>query len=356
MAADVARQSELHREVAAVAADLGLAGTGPGARGFDDRDFRPKAPVEGVEDAREVPRTEAKKRDQKHVKGRTREKDGRRDGKSTRRNVGDAPRKRSSESEGWERPPRVPVDAHAKRLAERVAGCWHQVAEELGPLPGEKARKGNLSTTPRLPTASNVVQLRDKAERAMAKVAAATAAASKDADATWLRAAQRSGTTADRVAAHALLLRASACGNLRSLDALAGMVSRGHARVIGDALDALTALFTSELLPDRKLRYFHEQPLEQCDADTEDGEVRLLMWYMEDAVKKKYGQFVVDLEEKAKHPLQFVREKTVKACFELLVRKPEQEQLLLSILVNKYGDKERKVSNRSGGYAQWVKD
>lgn len=343
MSADVARQSALHREVAAVAADLGLAGSGPGSRGFDDRDFRPKAHEQGKATADNGIRNPGKKKERKHEKDRAVDRNSTKGGKSTRRNVGDAPRKKTSEPVEWERPPRVTVDAHARRLAERVAGCWHHAAEEFGPLPGTKSKKGVPAAAPKLPTAGIVVQLRDKAEKILAQVAAATAAASKDSDATWMRAAQRSGTTADRVAAHALLIRSSACGNLRSLDALAAMVSRGHARVIGDALDALTALFTSELLPDRKLAYFHEQPLDQVDVGTEDGEVRLLLWYVEDAIKKKYGQFVVDLEEKGKHALQFVREKVVKTCFELLVRKPEQEQLLLSILVNKYGDKERKV-------------
>lgn len=51
--------------------------------------------------------------------------------------------------------------------------------------------------------------------------------------------------------------------NLRSLDALLGMVTKrkGGREVVRAAIDALQAAFLTFLLPDRKLKCFAQQPL-----------------------------------------------------------------------------------------------
>jgi hypothetical protein len=55
-------------------------------------------------------------------------------------------------------------------------------------------------------------------------------------------------------------------------------------------------LFLSSLLPDRKLRVLEAQPL-QALPPGKDGERCLLLWGVEDAVKRRYQQFVALLEK-----------------------------------------------------------
>ena len=51
-------------------------------------------------------------------------------------------------------------------------------------------------------------------------------------------------------------------------------------------MDALKELFTTVLLPDRKLKFFEQQPVEAQEAGKE-GERRLLYWLLEDGIKKR---------------------------------------------------------------------
>jgi ribosome biogenesis protein MAK21 len=51
-------------------------------------------------------------------------------------------------------------------------------------------------------------------------------------------------------------------------------------------MDALKELFTTVLLPDRKLRFFEQQPLAKTEAGRE-GERRLIYWLLEDGIKKR---------------------------------------------------------------------
>ena len=107
-------------------------------------------------------------------------------------------------------------------------------------------------------------------------------------DTKWLQQVRRGGTTADRVAAMSVLVQDGAVANLPSLDSLLAMCAKkGGARaVVGSAMDALKELFTSVLLPDRKLRFFEQQPLDKAEAG-KDGERRLLYWLLEDGIKKR---------------------------------------------------------------------
>lgn len=52
------------------------------------------------------------------------------------------------------------------------------------------------------------------------------------------------------------------------------------------AIDALKELFTTILLPDRKLLFFEQQALASL-PEGKEGIRRLLYYYMEDAVKKR---------------------------------------------------------------------
>jgi ribosome biogenesis protein MAK21 len=63
---------------------------------------------------------------------------------------------------------------------------------------------------------------------------------------------------------------------------------------------------------------------------------------------RRYGIFVTALEAASVGNLDWVKEKALKASYELLAAKPELEVKLLTILVNKLGDPNRKVASKSG--------
>ena len=89
------------------------------------------------------------------------------------------------------------------------------------------------------------------------------------------------------------------------------------------AIDALKEIFLVALLPDRKLKFFEQQPLAVVPANKE-GSRRLLFWYVEDCLKKRYSSFVTGLEECSRDNLEFLKDKALKAMFDLLRSKPEQ--------------------------------
>ena len=87
-------------------------------------------------------------------------------------------------------------------------------------------------------------------------------------------------------------------------------------------MGALTELFRDALLPpNRKLKYFSEQPL-GASGDAPNERKRLLYWHVEDLVKRAYARFVNALDALSRDPLPVLKEKSVKAAFELLKSRP----------------------------------
>jgi len=59
----------------------------------------------------------------------------------------------------------------------------------------------------------------------------------------------------------------------------------------------------------------------------------------------RYLQFAKDLQEASRDNLAFIKEKSIKAMYDLLCAKPEQEAFLLTCLVDKLGDPSRKIAS-----------
>ena len=60
----------------------------------------------------------------------------------------------------------------------------------------------------------------------------------------------------------------------------------------------------------------------------------------------RYATFVAALESGSKDNLDFVKERALRAACELLLKKPEAEAALLTLLVNKLGDPSRKLASK----------
>jgi ribosome biogenesis protein MAK21 len=155
----------------------------------------------------------------------------------------------------------------------------------------------------------------------------------------------KSGTSADKVLAFTCLVEDNPIANMRALDSLLGMVtSKVGKRYAFTGFDALKELFLMRLLPDRKLKSLIQRPLDIL-PETKDGYSLLLFWHWEDCLKQRYEKFVMSLEDAVKDMLPNLKDKAMKTVFILLKSKSEQERRLLTTLVNKLGDPERRAAS-----------
>ncbi|KAK0633327.1 CBF/Mak21 family-domain-containing protein [Immersiella caudata] len=173
----------------------------------------------------------------------------------------------------------------------------------------------------------------------------------------------KSGTYSDKVSALTLSIQESPvhnCKAFESLIALAGKKSRGQAIA---ALGALVDLLgNGDILPsDRRLRTFESQPaflaalLQSKVAVWDQGQhlpgkidkPHLMMWAYEDWLKAAFFRIIQLLEVWCSDEIEYSRSRALDFVFGLLKSKPEQEANLLRLLVNKLGDRERKIASRA---------
>ncbi|KAI1137940.1 CBF-domain-containing protein [Hypoxylon sp. FL0543] len=172
-----------------------------------------------------------------------------------------------------------------------------------------------------------------------------------------------SGTMSDKVSALTLAIQNSPVHNIKALDNLIGLSAK---RSRGQALSALAALVDlfgpGMILPsDRRLRLFSSQlglagTLQKHNVKTWSpnqplpGKItkeHLISWSFEDWLKEAYFRMIQNLEVWCDDEVEYARTKAVDLVFALLRDKPEQESNLLRLLVNKLGDRERKIASRA---------
>lgn len=172
-----------------------------------------------------------------------------------------------------------------------------------------------------------------------------------------------SGTLSDRVSALTLSIQESPLHNRKafeSLITLAGKKSRGQAiAALGAIVDLLG---NGAILPDdRRLRPFNLQPallasLADSGARTWDhgqplpgkiSRLHLMMWAYEDWLKAAFFRIIQLLEGWSSDEIEYSRSRALDFIYGLLRSKPEQEANLLRLVVNKLGDRERKIASRA---------
>ncbi|KAI8907935.1 CBF/Mak21 family-domain-containing protein [Gorgonomyces haynaldii] len=155
----------------------------------------------------------------------------------------------------------------------------------------------------------------------------------------------KSGTVTDKVSALTLLVQESPVHSFQHLNdhLIQGMAKKKSRREQLMAIDSIKDLMLNTILPDRKLKYFIDQPF----LSPKTSPKHLVLWYFEDALKKAYFDFITTLEELSKDALPHVKSKAMSVIHELLVSKPEQEANLLTLLVNKLGDLDRKTASKA---------
>lgn len=172
----------------------------------------------------------------------------------------------------------------------------------------------------------------------------------------------QSGTWSDKVSALTLVVQESPLHTRKPFETLLGMAAK---RSRDNALMALSAikdmLAQGLMLPgDRKLKYFNRQPgllaglqgvkpsWSQTDPLPEGiSKAHLIFWAYEDWLKHKYFEVLQALETWCGDAIENARMRSLTYVFELLKDKPEQEENLLRLLVNKLGDPEKKIASRA---------
>ena len=170
-----------------------------------------------------------------------------------------------------------------------------------------------------------------------------------------------SGTLEDRISALTLMVQESP---LHTMKAFENLITLSKKKSRNQALMAVAALKdllgTGVVLPERKLRAFGKQPgllaaLQGKGVKWMNGEPlpggldtkHLIFWAYEDWLKREYFQLIQILETWCNDEIEYSRSRAITYVWELLKDKPEQEENLLRLLVNKLGDTDKKIASRA---------
>lgn len=151
------------------------------------------------------------------------------------------------------------------------------------------------------------------------------------------------GTLNDKISAVTLLIQDSPLHNTKSLETLVSYCGKKSRNSALQSLNALKDLFLNGLLPNRKLRYFKNQP----GLSMMLNKRTLAIFYFEDYLKKLFFRVLEVLEVLSHDPIIHVRLQVLNHVFDLLTNQPEQEFNLLRLGVNKIGDIDSKVSSKA---------
>lgn len=231
---------------------------------------------------------------------------------------------------------------------------WH--AAELPPIDANEVLK--------LPPQQSLDALYNFASRLLEEENAAYNDAHKTGSSShkFLSTIMSSGTLEDKVSALTLLVQESPMHATKAFENLIGLAKKKNRNQALMALAALKDLLgQGVVLPgDRKLRAFSKQPpllgaLQGKSAKWREGDslpaglqkAHLLVWAYEDWLKKAFFEIIQLLEQWCGDEVEYARSRALTYVFELLKDKPEQEENLLRLLVNKLGDTDRKIASRA---------
>merc|ERR1711976_91968 len=167
----------------------------------------------------------------------------------------------------------------------------------------------------------------------------------------WLFHTKNSGTNADKIAAAIILVKASPMTNLHTLDMLLDVIRSGlsHSnKLISKTLRAIEELFINVLLPNRKLHYLEHYIIDMnSEIESYESEQLLLYLYFEECIKRRYSDFITTLEKLTLHKFKYVKEISIYVLLNFLTKKSEKENIVLNIIVNKFGDNDKKIVSQT---------
>ncbi len=145
----------------------------------------------------------------------------------------------------------------------------------------------------------------------------------------------KTGTLDDKISSICLLVKKDPRLTLKYIDLLLKMSRKKNRRHSEICINALKDLFLSNILTNKKLFNFLQSTQNKPNFTDED----ILDFYIDDFFHKKYLEFIEVIEEIIKNdPLKNIKKKYMNTILEMLARRPEREEKLLEVLVNKLGD------------------
>ena len=168
-------------------------------------------------------------------------------------------------------------------------------------------------------------------------------------DERWLKTVMTAGTLSDKIAGMQLLLSDRCVGRLEQLDRLVAMAQKKGRRESTMAIEALKEVFTTELLPlNRPLVFFSHQPalLSPASSPPPPSDTTVLYWLYEDYLKRAYTAYLSVLEQHLHDSMSYIKKHALNTLFSLLSTVPEREKTVLSLLINKLGDPDRRIASR----------
>lgn len=171
-------------------------------------------------------------------------------------------------------------------------------------------------------------------------------------DAKWLHTAIHKGTSKDRANAGALLVQTNPLPNIESLESLISLTKLSNKTNI-DVFEVVTDLFINSLLPNhRKLiplqnrgndwKVLKSQPLDKSTKDQ-----IYAYWYYENELRDHYHGYLLNLQSSLQSGKEVNKTKAIIAAAKLLKSCPEREAFLLAVLVNKFGDPDKKIASKA---------
>ncbi|KAG2366005.1 CBF/Mak21 family-domain-containing protein [Suillus spraguei] len=240
-------------------------------------------------------------------------------------------------------PARADVSKVAKKPQIEASPLWYQ---NIPKLPGSSTALPSVSSAKLSSLMERGASLHAKAVETYQSGSSSTVTSSSS-DYAFLQKILHSGTLSDRLSALTLLVQSSPLHNIKALETLKGMAERGKGK--GGREESLKALrcildwWVGGGAPNRKLKYFRDQPLSHQSVKDD----HILIWYFEDWLKKYFFSILQILEVLSMDPLAYVRTQALSLTYTLLRDKPEQEHNLLRLLVNKLGDPEKSICSRA---------
>lgn len=167
-----------------------------------------------------------------------------------------------------------------------------------------------------------------------------------------MQTALHKGTSKDRANAGALLVQTNPLPNIAPLESLISLTKLSNKTNI-DVFDTVTDLFINSLLPpNRKLiplcnRGNDWKVLKGKTLDKATKDQLYAYWHYENELRDQYHGYLLNLQASLQNGKEANKVKAMIAATKLLKACPEREAFLLTILVNKFGDPDKKIASKA---------
>eukprot|EP00347_Sterkiella_histriomuscorum_P015659 403356183 len=156
----------------------------------------------------------------------------------------------------------------------------------------------------------------------------------------------KEGTITDKISALSLLIQKDPIKSLTYLKTLINLSKKKNRKQAESSIGALRDLFTEHglLKEDSKLLPFSKNPHIMNRKESEIKEKELMEAYFEHQIKELYKEFITTVLQPLTHDdLEHYKKFSLNILQQLIERRPEQEDTILNIIVNKLGDLSKKV-------------